>query len=241
MKIILNKDVANLGEEGDVREVAPGYARNYLIPKGFGVAYTKQNLALLEGKRNSIEKRKEEKRERAAGLRERIEALSLRISMTVGESGRLFGSVTSAMIAEELSKQGIEIERKRIEIPEHTIKTTGNFVVRVKLYGSEVAELKVVVSGPIEEAADAKKNEAKAPVAEEPKEAHVEEPGVTEEAADVAESDEISEELEEAAVENEETETGVEPAETDVESSEAEAAPEDVEATADEEERPADE
>ena len=148
MKIILSKDVQNLGEEGDIREVARGYARNYLIPQGFGVAYTKQNLALLEGRKKAIEQRKEEKRDRAKGLKERIEGLDIKIQMTAGDTGRLFGSVTNAMIAEELSKLGIEVERKRIEIPEHTIKTVGNFVVKVKLYGNEIASLKVAVEGP---------------------------------------------------------------------------------------------
>lgn len=169
MKIILNKDVQNLGEEGDIREVARGYARNYLIPKGFGVAYTKQNLALLEGRRKAIEKRKEEKRDRAAGLRERIEALSLTIPMTVGETGRLFGSVTNAMISEELAKLGVEVERKRIEIPEHTIKMVGNYVVKVRLYGSEVASLKVSVTGPAGKTAEAQ--EAEGEKGEEPQEA----------------------------------------------------------------------
>jgi large subunit ribosomal protein L9 len=148
MKIILSKDVQNLGEEGDIREVARGYARNYLIPQGFGVLYSKQNLALLEGRKKAIEKRKVEKKDQAKGLKDRIEALAMKIQMTVGDSGRLFGSVTNAMIAEELSKLGIEVERKRIEIPEHTIKSVGNFVVKVKLYGNEVASLKVSVAGP---------------------------------------------------------------------------------------------
>lgn len=160
MKIILSKDVQNLGEEGDIREVARGYARNYLIPQGFGVAYTKQNLALLEGRKKAIEQRKEEKRDRAKGLKERIEGLDITIQMTAGETGRLFGSVTNAMIVEELSKLGIEVERKRIEIPEHTIKTVGNFVVKVKLYGSEIASLKVTVEGPKGKAPAAESAEA---------------------------------------------------------------------------------
>ncbi|HUX22816.1 MAG TPA: 50S ribosomal protein L9 [Spirochaetia bacterium] len=148
MKIILSKDVLNLGEEGDIREVAPGYARNYLIPQGFGVTYSKQNIALLEGRKKAIEKRKSEKKDQAKGLKDRIQALEMKIQMTVGDNGRLFGSVTNSMIAEELSKLGIEVERKRIEIPEHTIKIVGNFVVKVKLYGNEVASLKVSVAGP---------------------------------------------------------------------------------------------
>jgi large subunit ribosomal protein L9 len=148
MKIILNKDVVNLGEEGDVREVAPGYGRNYLIPKGLAVAYSKSNVAVFEGRRKAIEKRKDEKRQQAAGMKERIDALTLTIQVTAGETGRLFGSVNSATIMEELGKQGFDVERKRIEVPEHAIKQVGNYNVRVKLYGNEVATLKVQVFDP---------------------------------------------------------------------------------------------
>ncbi len=147
MKVILNKDVPNLGEEGDICEVARGYARNYLIPRGFGVLHTPQNLALLASKRRAIEKRKEEKRQAALGLKSRIEELSLSLEMTAGEGGRLFGSVTNATIIAELAKAGIQIERKKIEIPDRSIRSTGNHVVRVRLYGNEVAQLKVQVVG----------------------------------------------------------------------------------------------
>ncbi len=199
MKIILSKDVQNLGEEGDIREVARGYARNYLIPQGLGVAYTKQNLALLEGRKKAIEQRKAEKRDRAKGLKERIEGLDITIQMTVGETGRLFGSVTNAMIAEELSKLGIEVERKRIEIPEHTIKTVGNFVVKVKLYGNEIASLKVTVEGPKgktpAEAAETEGAEEAAASTEE-----------TEQAVEEAVAAEASEQVAEASADEEEAE-----------------------------------
>lgn len=198
MKIILSKDVQNLGEEGDIREVARGYARNYLIPQGFGVLYSKQNLALLEGRKKAIEKRKVEKKEQAKGLKDRIEALAMKIQMTVGDSGRLFGSVTNAMIAEELSKLGIEVERKRIEIPEHTIKSVGNFVVKVKLYGNEVASLKVSVAGPKgEQAAEGPADSSAA--AESPAEQASE--ATSAEAELSAEETEVSAEASEGAVE----------------------------------------
>jgi len=224
MKIILNKDVQNLGEEGDVKEVAAGYARNFLLPKGFGIAYTKQNLALLEGKRKAIEKRKEEKKEHALGVKGRIENLNLEISMTVGENGRLFGSVTNAMLAEELAKLGIEVERKRIEIPEHTIKTTGSFVVKVKLYGNEMASLKVKVSGPQGKA----KPEATTEPAAEAREAVAEEAGAPD-----AEGPETRAEVVEAQVETEaepevETETATEAPESAVEPNAEEGAAEEV-------------
>jgi len=146
MKVILNKDVPNLGEEGDICEVARGYARNYLIPRGFGVVHTPQNLAMLSSRRKAIEKRKEEKRQAALGLKSRIEELNVVLEMTAGEGGRLFGSVTNATIIAELAKVGIQIERKKIEIPDRSIRSTGSHVVRVRLYGNEVAQLKVQVA-----------------------------------------------------------------------------------------------
>lgn len=145
MKVILNSDVSNLGEEGDVKDVADGYARNFLIPRGMVMPYSRQNLALIESRRATIEKRKEDKREQAKSARERLEGETLTIQMTAGERGKLFGSVTSQTIAEELEKRGIEVERKKIDIEDGTIKTLGTHTVRVRLYAEEEAQLKVVV------------------------------------------------------------------------------------------------
>lgn len=145
MKIILNQDVPNLGEEGDVVEVKDGYARNYLIPKHIAVVYNKTNEALLAGRKAAIEKRKEEKRRKAASLKERLTNSTITIAAPAGESGKLFGSITNAMIEEALAKQGIEIERKRIEVASHTIKNLGTYTVHIRLYQNEVAPLKVEV------------------------------------------------------------------------------------------------
>lgn len=150
-KVILIQDVKDLGEEGDVKEVKRGYARNYLMPKKLAVPYTKGNLKLIEARRAIIEQKKEEKRQAALGLKERLESLSLKIVMPMGENGRLFGSVTSAIIADELQKLGISVEKKKIEIPEHAIKTQGTYKVRVKLYDNQEGVLKVLVN-PKEEA-----------------------------------------------------------------------------------------
>ena len=150
-KVILIQDVKDLGEEGDVKEVRRGYARNYLIPKKLAVPFTKGNLKLIEARRAIIEQKKEEKRQAALGLKERLESLSLKIVMPMGENGRLFGSVTNAIIAEELQKLGISIEKKKIEIPEHTIKAQGTYKVRVKLYDNQEAVLKVLVNPKEEE------------------------------------------------------------------------------------------
>jgi large subunit ribosomal protein L9 len=145
MKVILNSDVENLGEEGDICDVAPGYARNFLLPKGLVLEHNARNVAAIEERRADIEKRKEDKRKEAAGVKERIEAEPMKISMTAGTNGKLFGSVTPATIVEQLAASGIEIERKRVDIPEKSIKTVGNFKVRIRLYGDEEAILTVAV------------------------------------------------------------------------------------------------
>jgi large subunit ribosomal protein L9 len=145
MKIILNQDVVGLGEEGDIREVAEGYARNYLLPRKLAVPHSRQTLAQFSSRKSAIEGRKEEKRKEAMGLKERLETEELKFTMPAGESGKLFGSVNNALIVAELEKRGYSIEKKRIEVPEHHIRQTGTFTVRVKLYGNEEAPLKIVV------------------------------------------------------------------------------------------------
>lgn len=145
MKVILNQDVIGLGEEGDIREVAPGYARNFLLPKGLAVPHTKANLAALEHRRDAIEQRRTAKRTEALGLKERLEAEELRFAMPAGESGKLFGSVNNATLAAELERRGYQIEKRRIEVPDHAIRTVGTFKAKVRLYDKEEAVLKLVV------------------------------------------------------------------------------------------------
>ena len=145
MKVILNQDVTGLGEEGDIKEVANGYARNYLLPKNLALPYTKQNLTQLETRRAAIESRKEEKRREAMSVKERLESEELVFNMPAGESGKLFGSVNNAMVVQELEKQGYSIEKNRVEVPEHNIRKIGNYAVKVRLYGNEEAQLNVVV------------------------------------------------------------------------------------------------
>ena len=145
MKIILNQDVIGLGEEGDIREVASGYARNFLLPKALAIPHTKANLALLERRRGAIEQRRTSKRTEALGLKERLETEELKFAMPAGENGKLFGSVNNAMLAAELEKRGYQIEKKRIEVPDHAIRTTGTFKAKVRLYDKEEAVLKLIV------------------------------------------------------------------------------------------------
>jgi large subunit ribosomal protein L9 len=145
MKIILNKDVSTLGEEGDVCVVKDGYARNFLIPKELAVPYNKGSVNAFASKKDAIEKRKALKKEEARGLKEKLEGVSLTIKMPAGDTGKLFGSVTNQTVAEELSKAGFNVERKKIEVPDNNIKAIGNYTVHVKLYGNEDATIKLVI------------------------------------------------------------------------------------------------
>ncbi|MDD3823263.1 MAG: 50S ribosomal protein L9 [Sphaerochaetaceae bacterium] len=187
MKIILNQDVHNLGEEGDIVVVKDGYARNYLLPKGFAVLFNKANQALFASRAATIEKRKEEKRKAAASVKDRLDQMTLTLVVSAGDSGKLFGSVTNTMVQEALAKEGIDVERKRIEVASHEIKMVGNYSVKVRLYEGESAHVKIVVLSETvvkkaeAEKAAAEKAAAKAAAAEAKKTAEVETPVVVEE------------------------------------------------------------
>jgi large subunit ribosomal protein L9 len=163
MKVILNQDVVGLGEEGDIKDVANGYARNFLLPRKLVVPHTKEFLAALEHKRVSIEKRKAEKRLEAAGLKEQLEAQEIRFSVPAGENGKLFGSVNNTNVAVELEKKGFSIEKKRIEIPEHAIRTVGTFKIRIRLYDKEEAIVKLIVEGAAQPGASPAASKTRAP------------------------------------------------------------------------------
>ncbi len=151
MKVILNKDVNHLGEEGDVKVVADGYARNYLFPRSLALPYTPEVVAIFEGRKAEIEARKAAKREAAKSDKEKLEALALSITVPASAGGKLYGAVSAQTIIELLAKEGFEFERKRIEIPGNAIKQTGAYKVNVKLYENAVAELHIEVKGQVDE------------------------------------------------------------------------------------------
>lgn len=152
MKVILNKDVNPLGEEGDVKDVARGYARNYLFPRGFALPYNEKTAQLFEVRREEIEARKALKRNDAAALKARLEETEITITVPAGANGKLYGAVSNQTIADELAKKDFQIERKRIEIPGNAIKSVGKYKVSVKLYEAAHAELTVVVEAqPVKE------------------------------------------------------------------------------------------
>jgi large subunit ribosomal protein L9 len=147
MKVILNKDHSPLGEEGDVKDVAKGYARNFLFPRGIAFPYNEKTIKLFENRKEEIETRKVQKRSDAAGLKEKLESLTLEITMPAGANGKLYGAVTTQTIVDELTKLGYQIERKRIELPGTSIKNVGKYKASVKLYESAAAEIGISVQG----------------------------------------------------------------------------------------------
>jgi large subunit ribosomal protein L9 len=132
MELILKQTIESLGEEGDIVKVKPGYARNYLIPKKFGVIANKANLALLEQEKAAISSRREKQREAAETLSKKLSGTTITIEQRVGEEDRLFGSVTSADIAQKLAELDIEIDKRLILLPE-PIKALGENTVPVKV------------------------------------------------------------------------------------------------------------
>ncbi len=174
MKVILNKDVKYLGEEGDVKNVADGYMRNYLQPRNLAVPYNDATIAMFESRKAEIEARKEQKRKDSASLKEKLEQLELVAVMPAGSNGKLYGAVTTHTVAELLQKAGHEIERKRIEIPGSTIKGVGKFKIIIKLYEAQTAEVPLTVKAQIEgkvvenDKPAAEKAEAAAPAADAP-------------------------------------------------------------------------
>jgi large subunit ribosomal protein L9 len=144
IQIILKERLENLGDPGDVVSVKPGYARNYLIPRGFAYEATESNLRRIEREQANLLKRANTElataRERAAV----IEGTSVTFSARAGEEGKLFGSITAADIAEKLEEQEIEIDRKQIML-EEPIKALGVFAVPIRLHADVRPEIKVWV------------------------------------------------------------------------------------------------
>jgi large subunit ribosomal protein L9 len=144
MKIVLTQDRDALGLEGDIVDVANGYARNYLIPKGIALEANKQNIKLMEMQKKKIEAKRFKAREDAEKVKEKMADVVITISQKAGEENKLYGSVTSMDIASQLEKQGIAIDRRKIAL-DKPIKTLGEFDVPVKLYPEVTGSLRVVV------------------------------------------------------------------------------------------------
>ena len=145
MKIILTEDVEDLGEEGEIVEVADGYARNYLIPKRMAEMATEGKIQEIKERQRARKRRKAERREEAEEIAEELAKESFEISVKAGEQDRLFGSVTTQDIEEKLAEAGYDIERRDIELEEN-IKELGEHTVPVKLFEDVVGEINLVVT-----------------------------------------------------------------------------------------------
>jgi large subunit ribosomal protein L9 len=143
-QVILRTDVADLGRAGEVVEVKPGYARNYLIPKGLAYSASEGNVRRLEGERQQAQLSMDRQKDRAEGLAAKLEGRSVSFKVKAGEEGKLFGSVTTGDIAEQLASEGVTIDRRDIML-EEPIKELGVFRVPVRLHADVRPELTVWV------------------------------------------------------------------------------------------------
>ncbi|MGE5894681.1 MAG: 50S ribosomal protein L9 [bacterium] len=145
MKVILKEDVSNLGNIGDIVNVATGYARNYLIPRNLAVEANPRNLKTFEHVKRVVAVKAEKVKKEKHSLADKLSSLKLTFVAKAGDDGKLFGSITSMDIQKELSSQGIEIDRKKIHV-EPPIKRIGEFRVPVKLHSDIAAELQIEVT-----------------------------------------------------------------------------------------------
>ena len=145
MKIILNQAIDSLGNEGEILDVKPGFARNYLIPKGWAKQATKINIAATQKEIEAKEKKEAKTRENLEALGKVWDKLSLKFELKAGEEGRLFGSVTSQMIVDAIAEKGYTVNKKEIEMDE-SINHVGKYFVDVKLGHGFSGRVKVKVS-----------------------------------------------------------------------------------------------
>lgn len=143
VKLILTEGVHNLGESGDLVTVKPGYARNFLLPQGKAILATASRVRELEHNQRIIAEKAAKELKDLEGARKRLEGLSLETSARAGDEGKLFGSVTSANVAELLAGEGFEIDRRRISVD--NIKSVGQHDVQVKLHRDVTAVVKLLV------------------------------------------------------------------------------------------------
>lgn len=155
MKVILLKELKGKGGEGDVIDVAPGFANNYLLTQGYAILATKGNLKQLEQRKHNIAKREEKRIADAEALKAQLEGIKVKVDVQVGEEGQLFGSVTTTMIADAIkAATDVEIDKRRIEL-NRPIKTAGIHDVTISLYREIKTVVKLQVGDVVEEAPEA--------------------------------------------------------------------------------------
>ncbi|MEE8377759.1 MAG: 50S ribosomal protein L9 [Candidatus Aminicenantaceae bacterium] len=144
MKIILKENIENLGNKGDIVNVAAGYGRNYLLPKKLALKVTSSNMKMIEMEQAALKKNLEKARISYKGAIQKLNEVSLSFERKAGEKDTIFGSVSVADIKEELDKLGFEIEKKKILLKE-PVKKIGSFTVPIKVFLDDIAEIKIQV------------------------------------------------------------------------------------------------
>ena len=144
MEVILKEDVAKLGSRGDVVKVAEGYGRNYLLPRKLAIVADEGNKAVIVQMKAASVRRSAKEKTQAEELAKQFEGISVSFTRKSGENDQLFGSVTSGDLADALTKKGLNIDRRKIQLHE-PLKTVGEFTIPVKLHKDVTAHLKVVI------------------------------------------------------------------------------------------------
>lgn len=144
MKVIFLKDVKGQGKKGEIKEVSEGYANNFLIPRGLAIKADQGSIRQQQHHKAAEARRKEQERENAKAMAKKLESITLTMKTKAGEGGRLFGSITSKHIGEELEKQGFRVDRRKIELNE-PIRSLGVTQVPLKLHPEVTATIKVSV------------------------------------------------------------------------------------------------
>jgi large subunit ribosomal protein L9 len=147
MEVILLEKIANLGELGQVVKVKDGYARNYLIPHGKAKRATEENRKAFEARRAELEQAQAAALAKAQERAGKLDGLTLQITQKAGPDGRLFGSVTNYDIVEALKKQGLEVERAQIRMPQGPLKQVGDFPIQIALHTDVAVTITVSVLG----------------------------------------------------------------------------------------------
>lgn len=145
MKVIFIKDLKGQGKIGDEKNISDGYAKNFLIPKGYAIEATASNLNDLKGKKDSEKFKKQQEIEQAEAMKSKLSEITLTIKTKCGDNGKLFGSITAKDVADELKKQfNLAIDKKKISLPDG-IKTVGTHKVDIKLYSGISGSLNVKI------------------------------------------------------------------------------------------------
>ncbi|MDR1942839.1 MAG: 50S ribosomal protein L9 [Endomicrobium sp.] len=146
MKVILRSDITNVGRQGEVKEVSPGFARNYLVPQNLAMEATPANLKIWERERVKLEKQREEIISAAKEIASKMEAVEFTVKVKIGENGKIFGSVTPANLSKIFEEKGFEINKRDILLSDN-IKEVGNYEVNVRLHPEVVVKVNLAVIG----------------------------------------------------------------------------------------------